>query len=128
MRCIRDVEDNISFHSTRRIQHVTDIFSTPHKGDISSAVLYQHLCKSLVLTAEKPRCTFQHFRILIRCPRSSISKHKLLFKSLALKAAESRCTFQDFSKVSQILHFQIQTLIHKLSFEGRGLQVHISGF
>ena len=57
------------------------------------------------------------FRILARRPRSSISKYKLLGKSLALKAEESRCTFQDFGQVSQILHFQIQTLIQRLRFE-----------
>ena len=46
---------------------------------------------------------------------------------LVLKAEESRCTFQDFGQVSRILHFQLQTLIQKLSFEGQGVQVNISG-
>ena len=42
-----------------------------------------------------------HFRILIRCPRSSIYKCKLLFKRLVLQAEESRCTLQDFGPGDQ---------------------------
>ena len=35
---------------------------------------------------------------------------------------------QDLGQVSQILHFQIQTLVQKLSFEGWGVQEHVQDF
>ena len=71
-----------------------------------------------------------HFRILARCHRSSISKYKRLFKSLVLKAEESRRTFQDFGQVSQILHFQISKALKaedsRFTFQGFGQVSQIS--
>jgi len=67
------------------------------------------------------------WRLRSPVPFPNTKSQKLGFVNV-LKAEEFRCTFQDFGQVSQILHFQIQILIQKLSFEGWRIQVHISGF